>query len=488
MAHCGGARRAAAGALRLAVLAVGLSPAAAHAGGFATARFGGEHGTAADVRPSALYYNPGAIGLLDGQQLMLDGAFVLRSAGYERFPEAINASTLDAVESAGYERQAGVDALAGNGTLTNVVALPFVGAVSDLGMSRSPLRLGAAFFVPFGGQSSWDEEPQNPTFPGASDGPARWYVIEGTIRSFAVALGAAFRIEAARLALGVTGNLYIAEVNTVRARNANATDNLVSPNGALSEGRSLLDVSQTVFGLGAGVLWEPIAKTLWLGLSYQSQPGFGTMELKGTLDNTLGTANPAEPVDVIFTEELPDIFRLAGRVRPSPSTELRLEVRWERWSELEQMCLVDAGVDDVDAACETRPDGSLVNDQYNSDVVQIFDRDWDDTWGVRASFSYFVDPDGEVFLGAGFDSSAIPDRTLDPSLFDMDKLSLAVGGSYRMGLVTLSLTLTDVIYFERDTRGVPGNEVLESPSRQPTNTGLFTQNAFILQPAAELSF
>jgi long-subunit fatty acid transport protein len=163
-------------------------------------------------------------------------------------------------------------------------------------------------------------------------------------------------------------------------------------------------------------------------------------------------------------------------------------LRWERWSQLEQMCLADAGVGDLDAACATRPDGSQVDAQYASDVVQIFDRDWQDTLAARAGASYFVDADLELLVGAGYENSAIPDRTLDPALFDMKKVSLAVGARYRLDAVTLSLTVTDVIYFERDTRGVAGNEALALPSRQPSNAGVYTQNTLLVQPAAELSF
>jgi long-chain fatty acid transport protein len=471
------------------MLALCLTPAAAHAGGFASARFGGEHGMAADTLPSALYYNPGAIGLLDGQHLMIEAGLALRTADYERDEDAINESTLDLVDSAGLDRDEAIDALTGEGSLSNWVVLPFVGAVTDLGMPKSPLRLGAAFFVPFGGQSNWDEEAENDTFPGASDGPARWYAIEGTIRSLTATLGAAYRIDPLRLSIGVSGNLYFNQVHTVRARNANATDNLVAANGTLIEGRSLLDVTSTAFGLGLGALWEPIADKLWVGASYQSQPAFGTMELEGELSNTLGAADPAEPDDVVLTEELPDIFRVAGRTRPLSVFELRLELRWERWSQLEQMCLANADVDDLDAACETRRDGSQVNPEFASDVVQIFDRDWHDTVGVRASGSYFMlDSALELIAGVGFETSAVPDRTLDPALYDMEKMSVALGAGYRLGIVRLTLTLTEVIYFERDTRGVEGNEALELPSRQPSNVGVFRQNAFIIHPAAEFSF
>jgi long-chain fatty acid transport protein len=473
--------------LGLAALAHCAWPVVAHAGGFASARFGGEHATAADVAPSALYYNPGAIGLLDGQQLMIDVAFALRSAQYERDASAIDDSTLAAVESAGESREQAIAALSGRASLDDWLVLPFAGAVSDLGIRRSPLRVGAAFFVPFGGQSSWDEQAEDATFPGAADGPARWYNIEGTIRSLAGTLAVAYRFDPARLAVGVSGTLYFQQVHTLRARNANASDNLIADNGALIEGRSLLDVSGTAFGLGGGVIWEAVQRTLWLGASYQSQPGFGTLELDGTLANTLGAARPSPPVDVVFTEELPDIVRLGGRVRPIVELELRLGLSWERWSQLEQMCLAEAGVSDVEAACATGQDGGQRDPTYASDVVQVFARDWRDTFGARLGASYYLG-ELELLAGAGYDSSAIPDRTLDPSLFDMDKLAFALGAGYRFGAFALSLTVTDVVYFERDTRDEAGNEALESPSRQPANAGRYRQNTLLLQPAAQLSF
>ncbi|HKU43651.1 MAG TPA: outer membrane protein transport protein [Polyangiales bacterium] len=464
-------------------------PVQAHAGGFTTATFGGEHSTAADVTPSALYYNPGAIGFLHGQQLMLDAALAIHSASYTRDASVIDPSTLASVEAAGLNRQDAIDALSGEGSLMNVLLLPFVGGVTDLGMRNGPLRLGAAFFVPFGGQSSFDMEPDDPNFPGAADGPARWYNMEGTIRSLAATLALAYRFERARLSLGVAGTLYLSEVNSVRARNANATDNLVSADGSLLEGRSLLDVSGTHFGIGGGLLWEAIERVLWLGASYQSQPGLGTMQLTGTLSNTLGSAPPAAPDDVVFTQELPDIVRFGARLRPQRALELRVGVSWERWSRLEQMCLASDRVADVEAACETRSNGSLVDARYASDVVQVFARDWKDSIVVRGGASYYLGSKLELFGGVMYSSNAIPDRTLDPSLYDMDQLSFALGAAYLFGEhVSLTLTLTELLYFDRDTNGVPGNERLAAPSRQPANAGEYSQNTFLVQPSATFLF
>jgi long-chain fatty acid transport protein len=124
-----------------------------------------------------------------------------------------------------------------------------------------------------------------------------------------------------------------------------------------------------------------------------------------------------------------------------------------------------------------------------SDVIQIFQRQWDDGFGARVGASYFFGGDElELAGGVGFDSNAIPDATLDPSLFDMDKLSFTLGSTYRVNAhLALGLTLTEVLYLERDTRGTSGNEALAQPSRQPVNAGLYRQNTVLIQPSILLS-
>ncbi len=471
-----------------ALLALALLPARARAAGFATALFGGQHDTAADVNPTALYYNPGAIGFAPGTQLWLETVLALRHAGYERPASAIDPGTLAALDDAGLDRKAGVAALSGKARLNELLlASPFVGGTTDLGLA-SPLRLGAAAFVPFGGQSSWNRATASTRFPGAVDGTARFYNISGQIVTYDVAAGAAYLIAPARLSLGLSGNLYLSRVNTLRARNPDGTDKLVASDGSLLEGRSLLDVSGIHFGLGVGALWEALAGKLWLGASYQSQPGFGTMTLSGDLRNVFGQAPAEAPSDVRFTQALPDIVRVGARVRASRAIELRMGLDLTLWSRLGQMCLAAAGVSDMRTACATRADGSRVHPQAPS-VIQVFARGWRDSFGAHLSASYFVSPALELYAGAGFDGNAIPDATLDPALYDMNKLSFAAGAGYALGEhLRLMLTLTEVAFLARDTRGVAGNESLALPSRQPANQGVYTQNVFLIDPGVAVSF
>ena len=51
-----------------------------------------------------------------------------------------------------------------------------------------------------------------------------------------------------------------------------------------------------------------------------------------------------------------------------------------------------------------------------------------------------------------------------------------------------SLVSTEVLHAERDTRGVVGNQSLNSPSRQPGNAGVYNQNILLIQPAATWAF
>jgi long-chain fatty acid transport protein len=61
-------------------LCVSWSAGEARAGGYSSARFGGEHGNPTESNPESIYYNPAGFGLSKGTRLTLDGSFVWRTA------------------------------------------------------------------------------------------------------------------------------------------------------------------------------------------------------------------------------------------------------------------------------------------------------------------------------------------------------------------------------------------------------------------------
>ena len=101
-------------------------------------------------------------------------------------------------------------------------------------------------------------------------------------------MGAAVRL--GPVALGVTGNLVRSSVHIRQAKSFNPQQ-VVDP---LNEGRIGIDVAGTHASFGVGAMIEAVRERLWLGASYQAQPGLGPMHLDGTLSTSLG-ADVAPP-------------------------------------------------------------------------------------------------------------------------------------------------------------------------------------------------
>src|SRR5690242_26009 len=101
-------------------LAVGSPDASAS--GFATARFGGEHGNPVTTNPTAIYYNPAGIAESEGVHIFLDGNIAFRGASFTHVT-----APSDSPEPAGTE-----GANTDQADLFNVVAAPMIGASAKL--------------------------------------------------------------------------------------------------------------------------------------------------------------------------------------------------------------------------------------------------------------------------------------------------------------------------------------------------------------------
>ena len=452
----------------------------AEAGGFATARFGSEWGHVTADHPTSIYYNPAGMALGLGTRIFFEGIIAYRQASYERPAGAIG----NVSDSQTGTPTDGIDANSGTGRLSNVLGSPFLGIVTDFGIEG--LGVGAAFFVPFGGQASWQRNNNfidSSRFPGAVDGAQRWATIEGSIRALYGSVGAAYRLKGPRLSFGTSFNVVKQDLNTIRARNATGTDDLVQPNGNVAEGRSLVNASATTMSIGAGVIWQPTRHS-WLGFSYQSKPGFGETKLPGTLSNKLGVT-AVDEVDVDFVHNLPDIFRLGGRIRPSSDIEFRLNGAYTRWSSYDNQCLVDNT--NPDANCALGDNGELTEETVGA-IVNIH-RDWHDNFTIAAGMSYWPDEELELLVGGAFDSNAVPDETLDASLMDMNKFSATLGGRWNVGdSLKVNVTYSHVFYASRTVDLREPGAVFDPPSTVPDQAGTYTQSIGLLNLGAELSF
>jgi long-chain fatty acid transport protein len=203
------------------------------------------------------------------------------------------------------------------------------------------------------------------------------------------------------------------------------------------------------------------------------------MVLKGDLHNNFAGSVETTPIDL--HQDLPDVIRVGMRYRPERDLELRLFGDLTRWSAFEDQCIARR-----DEPCELNADGSSAP---GSGVVQNVRRDWNDAFGIRAGLSSWVEPALEVFTGAGYDSNAVPDETLETSLMDFDDVSLAVGARYELASrLFVAASYTQFYNFPRDTRGKSEHAQLAAPSNGPDSGGRYTDWAGLVNLNLEHTF
>jgi len=428
------------------------TPTPAVASGFAAAEFGGEHGNVVTTNPTALYFNPAGIAFADGTRLYVSGVLALRRASWTHTQAAS-----EAPEPPGAE---GADT--GQARFSNLFGAPALAETTWIGR----LALGGAFYVPFGGRVRWDQNPRfanDPNFPLAADGVQRWHIIEGAVTSLYFTVGAALRL--GPVALGVTGNLVRSSVSIRQAKSFNPQQ-VVDP---LNEGRIGIDVAGTHASFGLGAMVEAVRERLWVGASYQAQPGLGAISLDGTLSTSMGTA-VAAPRPVTYTHALPDILRAGLRARPMwgrRPIELRVFGDLTRWSRLQSQC-----VSVQDQPCAVFPDGTDATP--GATTIQNIRRRWQDTYGANLGVSYWMTDAVELFGGAGFATAASPDATLDPMMPDARNVRLAAGGRFAVpGGFHITAGLTTVQYASRDNAGRSLLTDAELPTRRPDGGGQY---------------
>lgn len=449
--------------LALAALASVLSFArASHAAGFAAARFGAEHGNVTEHNPTALYFNPGALAHSRGIHLYLDGTLALRRVIWTHTTTPDDLPDPEGAEGAN----------SGRAELFNVLGAPMLGASVRLG----DFAFGAAAYVPFGGRARWSKNESfdgTADYPLAADGVQRWHGIEGAVTYLYGTLGVAYRL--GPLGIGASANLVSSSVRSKKAKNPTGQGNPDTEH----EGRAELEVSGLQGSFGVGALFEALPDELWLGASYQAQPGLGAMQLSGTL--TVSYDGSSAPYPVTLDQALPDIVRAGARYRPLPTLELRLFGDMTRWSVMQTQCVAIEGY-----ACIVDPTGA---DAGDGGVLLNLRRKWRDTVGVRAGASYWLSAPLELFAGIGFETAAVPDSTLDPELADSEVISLSAGGRFELpGGWFLGASYTHLQYLDRDNTGKSELSDAVLPTRRPDGGGRYQQWIGLLNANVEKVF
>jgi len=454
-----------------------LTTSEVHASGYLTARFGSDHGTPAAPNPYAIYYNPAALGGMKGTQVTADLALVFRSVTYERSAQALTPSSDGLRSNPSY-----VAANTGGATLFNVLPLPFLGGASDLG--TKDLRVGYAFYIPFGGLATWDKRDsweKNTYAPGAVDGQQRFHNISGQILAIYNTAALAYRLPS-NFSIGVNVSAIYHHAETVRARTFDGSDDARSLSGALKEGRSYLNVKGFNLSAALGVYWEP-TEALKLGLSYTSQPGFGETRMKGTLENQFGSdATRAQAQQVDLLQTYPDIIRFGVAFKPTKTSELRFDADFVRWSTFENQCVVQR-----DAECGIDANG----DATSGDVVLNVRRNWKNAFGLRAGGAIWPTEQLELFGSVSLTTSAVPKSTIDASTIDSTRLYGALGARYELTKnLAIAGSYIPIYFLPVDTKGksIHDDGKPGSASRSPSADGKYTSFIHMVNLNATVAF
>jgi long-chain fatty acid transport protein len=453
-------------------LAIAAGSREAAAAGFATQRFGGEQGSVVSTNPTALYYNPAGIGFSEGIHLYLDGDIALRHATWSHVAPQPGPS--DPTDS-----QVGNS---GDARLLNVFGAPALAATMKIGN----LAIGAGLFVPFGGRVNWaTANNSNPNYPLTEGGVQRWHMTDAALTFIQVSAGVAYRL--GPLSIGATGNFVNSQVTLDEARTE--AGNIDST----SEGRARLDVAGNNGSFAVGAMLEAVRNRLWIGFSYQAQPGMGPQTLKGTFNFTNGPApyyaqngNLNDPVD--FHQSLPDIYRAGVRFKATDDVELRLFGDYTRWSVMKAQCInLQSGGD----SCVVYPDGTDATPMQS--VIANVPRNWRNTFGARVGGSYWVKPEVELFAGLGYETGAEPDATLEPGAMDADNVAIALGGRLLVAnYFYLAASYTHLQFLTRDvtdsTLSTINGKAVSLPTLQQDGNGQYTQWIGIFDVNVEKQF
>jgi long-subunit fatty acid transport protein len=317
--------------------------------------------------------------------------------------------------------------------------------------------------------------------PGAYDGPQRWASISTVTTTLAETLALAYRIEPAHLGIGVGVSIMSTTIEDTRARNVDGTDDVVFPGGALKEGRAYLKVKGVQGGFNAGLWWEP-TPGLRFGASYVSQPGLGTMRLRGIFQEQLGGEvglTPPAPADLL--QAYPDIIRVGAAFRATPKLDVRVDGTMELWSRFQNQCVVQAG-----APCSVNPTGKDLTP--GGPILANLPRQGQDSYKLRVGAAYAVTPETQAHASVALESSSLPSGYEDPLLFDSTRFFATAGiKQHVLGGLSFGLAYTYVLYLPM-TVSDSQVQTFVSPTRGPSTDGQYAASVHVFDVAVNYRF
>jgi long-subunit fatty acid transport protein len=375
---------------------------------------------------AAVYWNPAALGLVRGLQIMVGGTAHLSAIDVERAPIDPETGIPGGLQATG------------NATTADGFARPslfgprsYLAISSDLGGDR--FTLAFATYMP------WVQQVSYPVST-AGDEPTRYHALKVDLRNLAlvpalaIRFGNELRIGLAPGFMFSTGQLSFAEDLALNGGTVGLTDpaacngvmcNAENPQAAarfnVASGHGLGDAKFSVT-LGGGIYWR--RRNLEIGLAYQSRPIGSDRGVEVSGQRSSATLPPRDNMGVplpvtcpggqtdrcLFGDlsyRLPDVFIAGVTWRLSPGLELSAMVRW-LWMHVHD-----------------RIDVRLFGPTLDTDKLPqhiVLYRGFQDVWDTRVRVSYWWREQIRIGAAMRVETSAVPTDAVNPAAVDALKL------------------------------------------------------------------
>ncbi len=350
--------------------------------------------------PSAMFYNPAGLAMLDGTQIYVGATLIAPSGEFE-----------------------GSGALAGvTETQTSHVFTPPNVYISH--RLNEKIVLGLGVHAPFGLGTEW-ENPES--FTG------RYLSTKTDIAGVAINPTVAFSVSD-QLSIGVGVDIRMSMVTLDRYSFYDAT----------AFGLGILDVATaeletdmaSAIGFNAGLLFEA-SDQITLGAAYRAAVD---VDYEGTATITQILTGVA-PIDgavagsvgehaVATSIAYPSVTTLAVAFQATDQLLLEVDVNLTGWSSFEDLSIT---------GLPTGPE--VIDENYeNSMTIRIGAEFWkDDTMAIRAGFLY--------------DETPVPNKSISPLLPDAQRTGFSVGVGKTFGSMTIDAAFMYLMFGDADTNG-----------------------------------
>ncbi len=330
--------------------------------------YAGAAATAEDA--STVFFNPAGMSKLQGMQFTAGGHLIDLSAEFH------NGGSSNPLALGNPGGGNGGDA----GDAAIVPNFYFTMPIGD------QLHFGVGVGAPFGLTTEYDD-----------DWIGRFQGIKSELVTININPSLAFKVnEMFSVGVGINYQMIDAEL----------TNAIVAGPG--NEGRAKLEADDDSWGWNAGVLFEPMTGTR-IGVAYRSTIDY-TLDGTASATNAAGTSIANNPIHADVT--MPDTFSVSLAQAMSERWEILGDVSFTRWSEINQINVINAS---------------------NGALVDQLVLDFDDSWRYSIGLNYKLDESWKLKAGVAFDETPVKGAsTRTVRLPDSDRTWLSLGAQVRI--------------------------------------------------------